>query len=59
MMCVCLSSSAVLVGGVGVDYGPVRLLAIFARRHPLIYPVQATCLLKVTDLPRGREALNG
>lgn len=51
-------SSAVLVGGVGVDCGAVWLLAIFARWHPLIYPVQPTCLLKVTNLPRRGEALN-
>lgn len=55
----CLSVGAVLVGGVGVDGGAVWLLAVFARRHPLIYPVQAARLLEVTDLPRGREALNG
>lgn len=55
----CLSISAVLVGGVGVDRGAVWLLAIFARRHPLVYPVQAARLLEVTNLPRGREALNG
>ena len=55
----CLSISAVLVRGVGVDRGAVRLLAIFAWWHPLVYPVQAACLLKVSDLPRGREALNG
>lgn len=55
----CLSVGAVLVGGVGVDRRAVWLLAVFARRHPLVYPVQATCLFEVTDLPRGREALNG
>lgn len=55
----CLSISAILVGGVGIDGGAVWLLAIFAWRHPLVYPVQAACLLKVTDLPRGRETLNG
>lgn len=55
----CLSISAILVGGVGVDSGAVCLLAIFSRWHPLIYPVQAACLLKVADLSRGREALNG
>ena len=55
----CLSISAVLVGSVGVDRGAVWLLAIFARRHPLVNPVQAACLLEVTNLPRGREALNG
>lgn len=57
----CLPIRAVLVGGggVGVDRGAVWQLAIFARRHPLVYPVQAACLLKVTNLPRGREALNG
>lgn len=50
-----LSISAVLVRSVGVD-GAVWLLAVFARRHPLVYPVQAAGLLEVTDLPRGREA---
>lgn len=35
----CLSISAILVGGVGVDRGAIWLLAIFAWRHPLIYPV--------------------
>lgn len=55
----CLSISAILVGGVGVDRVAVWLLAIFARRHPLVYPVQAACLLEVTNFPRGREALNG
>lgn len=55
----CLSVSSVLVGGVGVDGGAVRLLAVFARGHPLVYPVQTARLLKVTDLPRGGEALNG
>lgn len=54
----CLSISAVLIGGVGVDHVSVRLLAVFARWHPLVYPVQAASLLEVTDLPRGREALN-
>lgn len=53
----CLSVGAVLVGGGAV--GAVRLLAVFAWRHPLIYPVQAARFLEVTDLPRGREALNG
>lgn len=55
----CLSISAILVGGVGVGRGAVWLLAIFAGRHPLVYSVQATCLLEVANLPRGRKALNG
>lgn len=55
----CLSVSAVLVGRVGVDSGPVWLLSVFAGWHPLVYPVQATRLLEVANLPRGRETLNG
>lgn len=55
-----LSVHAVLVvRGVGVDRGAVWLLAIFARGHPLVDAVQAAGLLKVTDLPCGREALDG
>lgn len=53
-----LSVGAVLVGRVGID-GPVWLLSVFAGRHPLVYPVQAARLLKVANLPRGRETLNG
>lgn len=54
----CLSVSAVLAGGVCVDCCAVGLLAIFARRHPLVYPVQTPRLLEVAYFPRGRKALN-
>lgn len=54
-----LSVGAVLAGGVGVHGRPVRLLAVFAWRHPLVYPVQASGLFEVANLPRGRETLNG
>lgn len=54
-----LSVGAVLAGGVGVHGRPVRLLAVFARWHPLVYPVQASGLFEVANLPRGRETLNG
>lgn len=52
-----LPVAAVLAGRVGA--GAVRLLPILARRHPLVDPVQAARLLKVTDFPRGGEALDG
>lgn len=55
----CLSVSAVLVGRVGVDSGTVWLLSVLAGWHPLVYPVQASRLLEVANLPRGRETLNG
>lgn len=58
-----LPVGAVLVGGVGgVGGGAVwllLLLPVFAGGHPLVDPVQAARLLKVADLPRGRETLNG
>jgi len=55
-----LSVGAVLVGGGGgADRGAVQLLAVSARRHALVDAVEATRLLEVTDLPRGRETLNG
>lgn len=34
-------------------------LAVLPRWHALVYPVEATRLLKVSDLPCWREALDG
>ena len=56
----CLSIRAILFGiGSGLHGVWVRwLLAVLSGWHPLVHPVQAPCLLKVSDLPRGRETLN-
>ena len=54
-----LSIGAILVGSVGVDCVSIGLLTVLAGRHSLIYPVQPTRLLKVTNLPCGRKSLDG
>lgn len=56
-----LGVGAVLVGGVGCVDGvgsAVRLDAVLAWRHSLVYSVQTTCFLETLDLVLRVEALD-